>query len=148
MVNLDKDNHTMDVSGDTHLTTRIKKFGQSSVYFDGDGDFITTSNGDDWWFDTGDFTVDVQARFASFSSTQVLVEQHQDVNNFWQLRYNRLEGLQFRVVDAGTEVMNVAHAATSGYTANTFTHLAASKSGNSLKLFRNGTQIGLSLIHI
>ena len=28
MVNLDTDNHTMDVSGDTHLTTRIKKFGQ------------------------------------------------------------------------------------------------------------------------
>ena len=142
MVNLDKDNHTMDVSGDTHLTTRIKKFGQSSVYFDGDGDFITTSNGDDWWFDTGDFTVDVQARFASFSSTQVLVEQHQHVNNFWQLRYNRLEGLQFRVVDAGTEVMNLAHAATSGYTANTFHHLAVSKSDTSLKLFRNGTQIG------
>ena len=107
------------------------------MYFDGDGDFLTAPNGDDQWFDTGDFTVDVQARFASFSTSQVLVEQYQDANDFWQLRYNAVEGLQFRVVDAGTEVMNVAHAATSGYTANTFHHLAVSKSGTSLKLFRD-----------
>ena len=142
LVDQDSDNHTITTSGDAHLVTRVKKFGQSSMYFDGDGDFLTAPNGDDWWFDTGDFTIDVQARFASFSTSQVLVEQYQDANDFWQLRYNAVEGLQFRVVDAGTEVMNVAHAATSGYTANTFHHLAVSKSGTSLKLFRDGGQIG------
>jgi len=141
-VELDSDNHTMNVNGDSYITTRIKKFGQSSIYFDGNADYITTANGDDWWFDTEPFTVDVQARFASFTATQVLVEQYQDANDFWQLRYNATEGLQFRVVESGTEVINVAHAATSGYTANTFHHLAVSRNGTDLKLFRDGTQIG------
>ena len=142
LVDQDSDNHTITTNGDTHITTRVKKFGQSSVYFDGNGDYLSTSNGDDWWFDTEDFTIDLQARFSSFSASQVLVEQYQDANDFWQFRYNAVEGLQFRVVDSGTEVMNVAHAATSGYTANTFHHLAVSKSGTSLKLFKDGSQIG------
>ncbi|SVA95126.1 uncharacterized protein METZ01_LOCUS147980, partial [marine metagenome] len=132
----------MDVAGSSYITTSIKKFGQSSMYFDGTGDYITTANGDDWWFDTGDFTIDVQARFASFTASQVLVEQYQDADDFWQLRYNAVEGLQFRAVEGGTEVMNVAHAATSGYTANTFYHFAVSKNDTDLKLFRDGTQIG------
>jgi len=142
LVELDSDNHTMDVAGSSYITTSIKKFGQSSMYFDGTGDYITTANGDDWWFDTGDFTIDVQARFASFTASQVLVEQYQDADDFWQLRYNAVEGLQFRAVEGGTEVMNVAHAATSGYTANTFYHFAVSKNDTDLKLFRDGTQIG------
>lgn len=142
MVDTEPDNHTINVNGNTHLRTRIRKFGQSSINFDGDGDYITIANGDDWWFGTDDFTIDVQARFASFSASQVLVEQYQDANDFWQLRYNAVEGLQFRVVEGGTEVMNVAHAATSGYTANTFYHLAVARSDTSLKLFRDGTQIG------
>ena len=57
-VELDSDNHTMNVNGDAYITTRIKKFGQSSMYFDGNGDYITTGNGDDWWFDTEPFTID------------------------------------------------------------------------------------------
>lgn len=144
LVSLESDNHTLDVNGNTFLSSRIKKFGQTSAYFNGStqSDFITTGNGDDWWFDTEDFTIDLQARFASFSTTQVLIEHYQDSSNFWSLSYNNTEGLQFRVLEEGTEKVNVAHSNTQGYEANTWHHFAVSKNETSLKLFRDGTQIG------
>lgn len=144
LVSLDRDNHNISVEGNTHITTRVKKFGRSSGYFNGatNSDYLNAGGGDDFWFDTDGFTIDVQARFASFSTTQVLAEQYVDASNLWHLKYDASEGLQFRVLEGGTETINVTHSSTAGYSANVFHHLAVSRNGADLKLFRDGTQIG------
>ena len=84
----------------------------------------------------------MQVRMSSLSSTQTFINHNTDTNDFWEFRYHAVEGLQYRVVEGGTETVNVAHAAVSGYTANTFHHVAVSRSGTNLKLFRDGTQVG------
>ena len=45
----------------------------------------------------------------------------------------------------GTETINVAHAATTGYVANTFQHFAVVRNDTELKLYRNGTNVGATV---
>jgi len=43
---------------DTHHDTTQKKFGTTSIYFDGTGDRLTCADHDDWAFGSGNFTVE------------------------------------------------------------------------------------------
>jgi len=126
------------------LRKRIKKFGPTSAQFSG-SNYLAIPDDDDFYFDTENFTVDVQARLAKLNTNQVLATHFQDTNNKWEFRFNATEGLQFRVVEGGTETINVAHAATTGYVANTFQHFAVVRNDTELKLYRNGTNVGATV---
>jgi len=137
----DKDNHTITTIGNTAKIKRIKKFGTTSANFDGSS-YLAVKDQGDFYFDTEDFTIDLQVRLSSLAATQTLISHNTDTNDFWEFRYHAVEGLQFRAVENGNETTNVAHAAISGYTANTFFHAAVVRSGTDLKLYRDGTQVG------
>ena len=51
-------NHTISYTGDVHHETDQAKFGISSIYFDGTGDYLSIPDSDDWTFGTEDFTID------------------------------------------------------------------------------------------
>jgi hypothetical protein len=63
-------NHTVTVSGNPILNSTTKKFGASSVYFDGSGDYLTIPDHGDWDFGSGDFTIDFWANHP-VSSTNI-----------------------------------------------------------------------------
>lgn len=50
--------HGISVAGNTAISTTQAKFGGSSLYFDGAGDYLTLPNSNDWAMGTGDFTVE------------------------------------------------------------------------------------------
>lgn len=135
-------NHTMTSSGGPVLKTRYKKFGDSSAFFDGSDDFIYLADSDDWYFADSDFTIDMQVRSNSYSANTIFMSQAADVNNLWSLGYDTTNGFTFRAVSAGTEVVNVTHAASTGYSANTFHHVEIVRSGSSWTLYRDGTSVG------
>ena len=137
----DKDNHVITNIGNVTKLKRIKKFGTASANFDG-SNYLAIKDEGDCYFDTEDFTIDVQVRMSSLSSTQTFISHSTDSNDFWEFKYNSTHGLQWILVENSIETVNAAHGATSGYTANTFHHMAVSRSGTDLKLFRDGTQIG------
>ena len=139
----DRDNHTITNIGSVSKLKRIKKFGTTSANFDG-SNYLAVKDQGDFYFDTEDFTIDVQVRMSSLSSTQTFLTNYTDSNDFWEFKFNSnaLNGLQWRVVENSVETVNVAHGATSGYTANTFHHFAVVRKGTDLKLYRDGTQIG------
>jgi hypothetical protein len=43
--------------GDAQISTAQSKFGGSSAYFDGTGDYLTVASSADFGFGTGDFTI-------------------------------------------------------------------------------------------
>jgi hypothetical protein len=49
-------------NGDAQIVTAQNKFGGASAFFDGSGDYFTIPDSDDWFFDTGDFTIDFWVR--------------------------------------------------------------------------------------
>jgi hypothetical protein len=141
-VTLINSNYTMTSSGGPILKTRYKKFGDSSAFFDGSDDFIYLADSDDWYFADSDFTIDMQVRSNSYAVNSIFMSQAADVNNLWSLGYDTTNGFTFRAVSAGTEVVNVTHTASTGYSANTFHHVEIVRSGSSWTLYRDGTSIG------
>jgi len=143
LVNQDQLIHQIEVKGNTHLRTRHKKFGKSSVYMDGStqSDYLSLANSDDWYLDDDDFTIEGNFRTESYSTNQTLISQVEDANNYWKLLYDSSLGLTFTALRAGTEVANINHAATTGYTANTFTNFSIVRNVNAFTLYRDGVQL-------
>jgi len=129
---------TAVTTGDAKLSTAQYQFGTSSLVFDGTGDFISYVTDPNFGFGLGDFTIECFARFNVVNANQGLFE--------------------FRAA-AGTEVapylylgsdgkLRFSYGATTAITAgnalvaDTWYHIAASRTGNQTKLFVNGVQEG------
>lgn len=111
--------------GDTKISTTQSKYGGSSIYFDGNGDYLTApcSNID------GDFTFDVWVH-SPFSSGQVLMGTWSTGNWFWYVSGT------FMYFYIDTHYNNTTTIPT-----NTWVHLAASRQAGTVRYFVNGTQI-------
>ena len=55
-------NRIITVNGNAQISTAQKKFGASSMFFDGNGDYIRAANSSEFAFGTGDFTVEAWLR--------------------------------------------------------------------------------------
>ena len=146
-VNQDWEDSNVTAEGGATLRTRIKKFGESSVKLDGAGDYVTIndpdSNNPKFEYETSDFTIEGQFRLNLLNNNKSLVSQVKNADNFYSLRYNSSVGLQFDVYSGGTQTMNLAHGTTTGYAANanSFMHVAVSRSGNDVNLYRDGSRL-------
>jgi hypothetical protein len=84
------DPKTTTVFSGAQVKTSQKKFGTGSAFFDGVDDFLFTADSDDWFMDTGNFTIDFWVRFNSaMSATGVnggIFQQYQDLNNNTAIR--------------------------------------------------------------
>jgi hypothetical protein len=136
-------NYSITIQGSPTLKTRYKKFGDSSGQFNGSTDYLSVPDSNDWYFSDSDFTIDVQVRANSYQSNAVFISQTQDSSNYWSLGYNTVEGAYFKAYEGGTETINVSHASTSGYSANTFHHFEIVRNSGTFSLYRDGTQIAL-----
>jgi hypothetical protein len=57
--------HTITANGDVANTRAVRKVGDSSIKFDGTGDYLSVPSSSDWAFGTGDFTVEYWSRYDS-----------------------------------------------------------------------------------
>lgn len=55
---VDSIGHGISVVGNTAVSTTQSKFGDSSLYFDGTGDYLTLPNSTEWAMGTGDYTIE------------------------------------------------------------------------------------------
>ena len=126
---------TVVAIGNAQISTAQSKFYGSSILFDGTGDYLTVTPTTDLVFDAGAFTVECwfYANSLSAISYAGLMGFHDGVNtNSWG-SYVRSNGV-FMYGSAGT--------LTGGGTVstNTWNHYAATRSGNTLRVFLNGVQ--------
>ncbi len=140
------------VNGDSKISTTISKFGSSSAYFDGTGDYLSTNSSNDFAFGTGDFTVEfwIYSSDVSFATQRGFLQTsdtagglkpsytsgisiNQGSNNVGS---NLNGGLGANI--AGTTVGS----STAVITTNTWYHIALVRNLGTSTLYVNGTSVG------
>lgn len=123
---------SMAVSGDTHYETDQKKFGNSSIHFDGTGDYLTFNPGTDLNIGTGDFTCEAWVYHTGGNDDTII----SDVDG-WTFTYGNGGDLRFytatgeNLVDANTNFIS-----------NQWVHVAVVRASGTLAFYQNGTQVG------
>ena len=132
-------------NGGVSIDTSQSKFGGASGLFDGSDDYLSIPDSADWYFGTGDFTIDCWVRFNTVPTSGVsLYQQWQDSNNRFQLRIYDASGvatLEIRYNIGGvswTEDYSGALGWPAAFLKNTWYHVAFVHSGNSWYVAVNG----------
>lgn len=140
----------ISVSGNTQISTSQSKFGDSSAYFDGSGDYLTVSDSEDWSFGSGDFAFDTWVNFSSLSSIQNIFYQGSgDSSNYRiQLYYHNTVGLSFNILSGGSYLVDFNQGSISGWSTDNWYHIAVVRNGNIWNLYRNGISIASTSANI
>ena len=146
-----QNNHTfLDSSNNNFTITRngnatqgsFSPFSQTgwSGYFDGNGDSLTyTGGGSSINFGTSDFTIELFVNMANTGTFSAFLRPD-DNGTFLEFGYDWSTG-QLKLDARNGAIAN----ATTSITPNAWRHIAASRSGTSLRLFVDGTQVGTTV---
>lgn len=139
--------HPISANGNAHIATDQSKFGGSSIYFDGSGDFLSIPDSTDWDFGAGDFTIDFWTRIngdqADFAG--ILSGASGDPWVGWTILWGYAGGGSTNKISL---VSNASGTWQWDLTASTtvpiqnWTHVALVRKGNTLTLYQNGTVVG------
>ena len=125
--------------GNAQLDTAQKKFGSSSLLLDGDGDYISVNDSDDFNFGAGNFTIDFWVRFANASGEQFFMTQYADNNNRFFIYKSSENKLSVGAVAGGSPAGEFyMSSAWSGLSADTWYHVAFVRNGSSCLMFIDG----------
>jgi Concanavalin A-like lectin/glucanases superfamily len=135
--------NVLETVGNAQISTTQSKFGGSSMYFDGTGDYLVTPAVQNNELGTGDFTIEGWIYPTNTSSAYraiVASENYDGTAGGWSIYQN---GTSLEVWLTSGQVIN----ATSAITASTWQHIALVRSGtgsNNVRMYVNGTQVGSS----
>ncbi len=145
----DEMGHTWTASGNAQIDTAQYKFSTASGLFDGAGDYISAPDSEDWNLGSNNFQIDMWVRFNSLASNiSPLFMGRVNWNTVagdWMFYYRGIstdDRLEFFYTTDGT--ISTVHRAYGAWTPslNTWYHIEVSRSGTSIYLFVDGTQIG------
>jgi len=127
----------LETVGNAQISTAQSKWGGSSIYFDGSGDYLTqpstAPSSELFRFGTGDFTFEAWVRFASVGNT-TLVTMNTTSGFYWQYISSNLA---FGRAGGGTNVNG-----SWSPSANVWYHVATVRSGNTVTHYIDGTSTG------
>lgn len=149
---------TIQAIGNVQISDTQSKFGGSSAYFDGTGDYLITPADSSLSFGTGDFTVECWVRISANSTANSGGTRYANIiatvpSGGGGTNYefgiigdatNTGTGLFFTSWVSGTYA---GPSATFTFAKNTWYHIAASRSSGNIKFFVDGTQIGTTQSH-
>lgn len=132
---------TVTFAGTAQLDTAQSKFGGSSLLLDGNSDYVTVPDSNDWYFGTGDFTIDCWVRFNSTGTDQVFIGQRTDPIAVWYFLVRGDDGsLDIGAVINNVTTINIA-SNTLSWETGTWYHLALVRNGNNFYIFRDGIRV-------
>jgi hypothetical protein len=121
------------------LSTTVTKFGATSLYFDGTGDYLRTPTTQTLALGSGNFTVELWVNMVSNDINQTILDQRPDGSHgaypaiLFESRYIRW------YVSSATQIQS-----TSQLSFNTWYHVAICRSAGVTKMFIDGVQSGSS----
>jgi hypothetical protein len=122
--------------------TGTKKLGTAAAYFDGDGDYLSLADSEDWNFGSGDFTIDFWINPSSVAPGDKDLVSSGNVgagNSYWFIR-NDAGLIRFSLVVGGVFQANIIDSVS--MVAGNWYHVAMIRSGNDWKLYKNGVLVG------
>ena len=134
----------MTAVGNAQVDTAQFKWGGSSYLGDGTDDRFTTPDGPDFTLGSGDFTVEIWARFASTSGFPTMYGQIIDPGGLSDmsvfLGYNATDKISFAYsVTDGVTYSRLS--STTVPTIGQWYHIAASRNGGTIRLFIDGVEV-------
>lgn len=127
----DEIGHAFTPAGNAQIDTAQSKFGGSSGFFDGTGDYISTPSSVDFAYGTGAFTWEVWVRFAVTTGNQYIIDHG---TNGGSLIYNG--GLRYYNSTTGTG--SALYTTLPAMSADTWYHVAVARSDGTTRLFIDG----------
>ena len=124
-------NLSITAIGNARVKTGTKKFGSGAAYFDGNGDYLTVPNSQAFNFGTGDFTLEAWIYITSLNANNGIFGTPQGGLAFAVNNNNRLFADHANV--GGSPVFG-----TTPLSANTWYHVAVSRSNGIARTFING----------
>jgi len=135
---------TVTAYGNAQIDTAQSKFGGASGLFDGSDDYVSTPDSADWYFGTGDFTIDFWVRFNALpaqGSWWGLVSQVFSTSSRWYYIVSNEAGTYYYYLRANEFTVNMVRASP-GLQTGQWYHLAVVRSGNNFYMFQDGVQCG------
>jgi hypothetical protein len=139
-------NLTATRNGNTIISTTESKFGNSSGYFDGTGDYLAFS-GTEFNFASSDFTIEAWIRPSSVTGTRVIFSKRANTSTYggfiFQCNGNKLNIL---ATNNGSS-WGINLDSTSTLSTNTWYHVAVTRNNNTFRIFLNGIEVGSQTIN-
>jgi hypothetical protein len=136
---------TVTFVGTAQLDTAQKKFGSSSLLLDGNSDYVTVPDSDDFYFGTGDFTISFFVNFQALLTQQEIINQYQDANNQWILNISNTNRLRLTFVFGSVVIADYYTTSPISITTGTFYHIEVVRSGSNCYMFVNGVSQALTI---
>ena len=129
--------NNLETVGNAQLSTSIKKYGSSSMYFDGTGDYLTSPSSTNYQFGTGNYTIEAWIYPTNWSSSgsNNIVNIGTYITGL-MIRGQSTSGIE--IYTNNTQRLNL----TTGITANTWQHIALVRNGSACTFYVNGSSIG------
>jgi hypothetical protein len=125
---------TITPYGNAVLSSSKNKFGDSSVYFDGSGDYLSVGSNSDFAFGLEDFTVESWYYSNESNETNAYIVLMDSPGGF-------AFGFENNKFAIGRRATSIDHGYSHTPTQNTWTHYACARQGNTLKIFINGIEV-------
>ncbi len=144
---VDEMGKTISVNGSAQIDTAQSKFGGASALFGTtSSDYIYTADSEDWNFGTGDFTIDFWIYLRSENNGDIL-RQYVDGNNQIYIYYDDDEGIIYRVVSGGTNLVDLTNP-TADISINTWHHVAIVRYGSLWTEYLDGSSLKTATANI
>jgi hypothetical protein len=139
--------HVLETLGNAQVSTTQSKFGGSSMYFDGTGDYLKIPNNQMLKLIGGDWTIEfwMYCTGAQSASSNAIWTQDNSSGGYSGIiiSVNSSRQIQFTSSTSGS-TWNYLWQTIGTYTDNTWNHVAITKSGSTVRGFFNGS-LGLTI---
>lgn len=132
---------TVTANGNAQIDTAQSVFGGASGLLDG-SDYLTVPDSDDWHWGSGDWTIDFRVRFNSESVYDTFLSQWPGGGNYGILLAQYANTNTFYLFASSDGTAFTICSVTWNPSTATWYHVAIVRTGNVVKFFIDGTQIG------
>ncbi|MDD4409656.1 MAG: prepilin-type N-terminal cleavage/methylation domain-containing protein [Candidatus Pacebacteria bacterium] len=131
----DQTGKTVTRYGDTKTIIATKKFGSASAYFDGNGDYLSLADSEDWNLTASKYTIDGWFYFNTINTRQNIIQKFASGSDDIALVVNP-NNIQFAVYQATYKVLLTTNPIT--FSTGRWYHIAFVKNENTGSIFLDG----------